>query len=116
MDYLLKKWKAILIINLVISFVFYFLMHVVFALMMVCTLIVVFLGFFNTKKIKYSCSRNNVVVEIDTSIATEILYAMLHVDAGSEGDYEFPGEDTPASDADGNVVTPSFTLLGEIDY
>jgi predicted lipoprotein with Yx(FWY)xxD motif len=53
---------------------------------------------------------NAVVVEIDPASATETLYAMLHVDAGSEGEYEFPGDDVPATDADGNVVTPSFSF------
>jgi predicted lipoprotein with Yx(FWY)xxD motif len=38
---------------------------------------------------------------------------MLHVDAGTEGEFEFPdGEDGPATDADGNVVTPPFALTG----
>jgi predicted lipoprotein with Yx(FWY)xxD motif len=37
---------------------------------------------------------------------------MLHVDAGIEGEYEFPGDDVPATDADGNVVTPPFTIIG----
>ena len=55
---------------------------------------------------------NAVVVEIDPASATETLYAMLHVDAGIEGEYEFPGDDGPATDADGNVVTPPFTILG----
>ncbi|HSH01554.1 MAG TPA: hypothetical protein VLL52_03475 [Anaerolineae bacterium] len=53
----------------------------------------------------------DVVVDIDTDLATETLYAMLHVDAGTTGEYEFPGEDGPARDAEGNVVTPSFMLL-----
>lgn len=53
---------------------------------------------------------NDVLVEIDTSGATETLYAMLHVDAGVEGEYEFPGDDGPATDAQGNVVTPPFDL------
>ncbi|MGD8805910.1 MAG: hypothetical protein PVH65_08660 [Chloroflexota bacterium] len=56
---------------------------------------------------------SDVVVEIDPAGATEILYAMLHVDAGVEGEFEFPGgADGPATDADGNVVTPSFALTG----
>lgn len=53
---------------------------------------------------------SQVVVEIDLMAATEILYAMLHIDAGNEGAYEFPGDDVPATDAEGNVVTPSFSL------
>ncbi len=54
----------------------------------------------------------DVVVEIDPSMATETLYAMLHVDAGTAGEYEFPGDDVPVTDAEGNVVTPSFQLTG----
>ncbi len=56
---------------------------------------------------------SDVVVEIDPAAATETLYAMLHVDAGVEGDFEFPGgADVPATDAEGNVVTPPFALTG----
>lgn len=55
---------------------------------------------------------SDVVVEIDTSGVTETLYAMLHVDAGTAGEFEFPGDDAPATDADGNIVTPPFTLTG----
>ena len=40
----------------------------------------------------------------------EVLYAMLHIDAGVQGTYEFPGPDVPATDADGDVITPSFTV------
>ncbi|HUM72362.1 MAG TPA: hypothetical protein PLK31_26350, partial [Chloroflexota bacterium] len=54
----------------------------------------------------------DVTVTIDPAGATETLYAMLHVDAGTPGEYEFPGADTPAMDADGNMVTPPFTVLG----
>ena len=56
---------------------------------------------------------SDVVVEIDTAAATETLYARLHVDAGTEGEYEFPGDDGPAMDAEGNVVTPPFTATSE---
>lgn len=57
---------------------------------------------------------SDVVVEIDPAGATETLYAMLHVDAGTSGEYEFPGDDGPARDAAGNVVTPSFDLVGDM--
>jgi predicted lipoprotein with Yx(FWY)xxD motif len=57
----------------------------------------------------------DVVVEIDEAGATDTLYAMLHVDAGTAGEYEFPGEDVPAVDAEGNVVTPPFALSGLTD-
>jgi len=56
---------------------------------------------------------SEVVVEVDPIEVTETLYAMLHVDAGSEGEFEFPGgDDVPATDAEGNVVTPPFTITG----
>lgn len=55
---------------------------------------------------------NDIVVEIDPAGATETLYAMLHVDAGSEGDFEFPGDDVPAADEEGNTVTPPFSITG----
>ncbi len=41
----------------------------------------------------------------------ETLYAMLHVDEGTVGEYEFPGPDGPARDANGDVITPGFTAL-----
>lgn len=54
---------------------------------------------------------NDVIVEIDTTGATETLYAMLHVDAGTLSEFEFPGgDDVPARDAAGNVVTPPFHI------
>ena len=56
---------------------------------------------------------SDVVVEVDASQVTETLYAMLHVDAGVAGEYEFPGDDGPARDAEGNVVTPPFMILSE---
>lgn len=53
----------------------------------------------------------NVAVEIDLDQATETLYAMLHLDLGAAGEYEFPGDDAPVFDTDGNVVLTPFTLL-----
>lgn len=52
---------------------------------------------------------SDVAVNIDTDAATETLYAMLHIDAGTEGTYEFPGADEPAM-ADGSVVVQAFTV------
>jgi plastocyanin len=47
-------------------------------------------------------------VEIDTANATEILYAMLHTDAGEVGTFEFPnGPDTPVMVAE-QMVSPAF--------
>ena len=49
----------------------------------------------------------NVEVEIDTEKATETLFAMLHVDAGEQGKYEFPdGPDVPVKVGDKVVVKP----------
>lgn len=54
----------------------------------------------------------DVTVEIDPEAATETLYAMLHVDAGEAGTYEFPGDDGPVRDAEGNVVVRPFAVEG----
>lgn len=51
----------------------------------------------------------SVPVDIDENSATDTLFAMLHVDMGEEGVYEFPGEDAPEM-ADGNVVMTSFSV------
>ena len=53
----------------------------------------------------------NVRVYIDSEGRTETLYAMLHTDNGTIGEFEFPGVDAPVKDADGNVITPSFKVL-----
>lgn len=55
---------------------------------------------------------SDVEVELDPMGITETLHAMLHVDAGVEGEYEFPGDDVPAQDADGNVVMLPFAVSG----
>ena len=55
----------------------------------------------------------NVKVEIDEAQATPILYAMLHVDAGVLGEYNFPGDDGPIFDAAGDVVMTPFQLQAE---
>jgi hypothetical protein len=41
-----------------------------------------------------------------TGKATETVLAMLHIDAGKIGTYEFPGADVPVKDAAGNVIAP----------
>lgn len=43
----------------------------------------------------------------------ETLYAMLHQDDGDKT-YEFPGDDAPLKDEQGNIVVSSFNILGEI--
>lgn len=52
----------------------------------------------------------NVAVTIDEEKATETLYAMLHVDAGEIGTYEFPGADKPVL-VDDKPVTPPFQIV-----
>ncbi len=52
----------------------------------------------------------NVVVNIDVSKATPVLFAMLHTDAGIIGKYEFPGPDGPQL-ANGQMVAPSFNTM-----
>lgn len=51
----------------------------------------------------------NVVVALDVAGVTETLYAMLHVDVGELGKYEFPGVDGPVV-VDGQIVAPSFRV------
>ncbi len=53
----------------------------------------------------------NVSVTIDDSEATPVLYAMLHMDAGAVGTYEFPGADAPVM-LDGQMVSPAFKVSG----
>jgi len=52
----------------------------------------------------------DVKVKIDTAKATPTLHAMLHVDKGVVGIYEFPGADVPAKNGDAIVMTP-FKLI-----
>lgn len=57
-------------------------------------------------------ANQNIVVEIDEAGVTQTLYAMLHVDAGEVGTFEFPeGPDGPVV-VDDKVVTPAFTISG----
>jgi hypothetical protein len=51
-----------------------------------------------------------VVVDLDQAQVTDTLYAMLHVDEGIEGEFEFPGPDAPAVDDVGAVVVESFQV------
>lgn len=53
----------------------------------------------------------DVVVELNPAEATETLFAMLHVDAGEVGVYEFPGADIPAM-VDNAMISPPFTVTG----
>jgi glucose/arabinose dehydrogenase len=55
-------------------------------------------------------SNSAVAVEIDLVQATPTLHAMLHVDAGQLGTYEFPGDDGPVRAGEAIVMVP-FQLL-----
>ncbi len=49
-------------------------------------------------------SVENLSVDLDSAVeAGDTVFVMLHVDDG-DGEYEFPGDDTPARDANGDVV------------
>lgn len=48
----------------------------------------------------------DVKVKIDAAKATPKLHAMLHVDKGVIGTYEFPGADVPVKNGDAIVMTP----------
>jgi hypothetical protein len=58
----------------------------------------------------------NIPIQIggeESAELTPTLFAMLHVDDGTIGEYEFDGSsglDNPVSDAAGNVITPSFNV------
>ncbi len=56
----------------------------------------------------------DVVVELTAEGRTQTLYAMLHVDAGTVGTYEFPGPDGPVS-VNGAVVAPAFQVTGGLE-
>ncbi|MCB9786648.1 MAG: hypothetical protein H6744_08130 [Deltaproteobacteria bacterium] len=54
---------------------------------------------------------SDVAVDLDRQVVQgETLYAMLHIDAGTAGTYEFPGPDAPATDAAGEVVVEPFVV------
>jgi hypothetical protein len=54
----------------------------------------------------------NVAVQIDVSKAIGQNSAMLHVDKGEAGKYEFPGADVPVMGADGKPINPAFKMIG----
>jgi LysM repeat protein len=51
----------------------------------------------------------DIVVDLDDSRVTDVLHAMLHVDAGQMGVHEFPGPDVPVM-LDGRAVVQMFSL------
>ena len=55
-------------------------------------------------------SNNNVVVDIDSSAATQRLFAMLHTDKGIIGNFEFPGVDAPERHEDDTIVVVAFNM------
>jgi len=55
---------------------------------------------------------DKVVVDIDFSKATPTVSAMLHIDAGTAGVYEFPGADVPVKDDAGKVINVPFKIAG----
>lgn len=54
----------------------------------------------------------DLVIEIDATSATGTVYAMLHVDTGTAGRFEFPEADPPAESVQGSTVVQSFQLAG----
>lgn len=56
---------------------------------------------------------SNVKVAVDDSQVTQVLYAMLHIDSGEIGAYEFPGVDEPAKYIE-KMVSPSFKVTTEL--
>ena len=60
-------------------------------------------------------ANTNVTVAIDAKGATPTLFAMLHVDAGKVGVYEFPGLDVPAR-LNGTMVSPAFKAAPQASY
>jgi len=52
----------------------------------------------------------DVVVTVDPQLATETLYARLHLDAGTEGVFEYPGEDEPYAGEPGTTFAVELQL------
>ena len=55
----------------------------------------------------------NIKVKVDAGKLTPTLYAILHVDRGIQGTFEFPGEDVPAAGSEGGAAMANFQI-GEI--
>jgi len=56
-------------------------------------------------------TNRDVMVAVLSSNATDMLYAMLHIDEGNIGIYEFPGPDLPEM-VNGAVISPAFNITG----
>lgn len=61
-----------------------------------------------------SGTNTNIVVTINQAAATPVLYAMLHLDTGDVGVYEFPGVDAPVR-VNGAIVAPPFNITSAPD-
>jgi hypothetical protein len=48
----------------------------------------------------------DIKVTVDAAQAAPRLFAMLHIDAGIAGTYEFPGDDVPVKDGETIVMVP----------
>lgn len=55
----------------------------------------------------------NISVAIDPNAATETLYAMVHVDAATLGEFEFPGDDIPIQTNGSVIMAPFKVTLSE---
>lgn len=56
-------------------------------------------------------ANSDVVVTLDRDATNgETLFAMLHIDEGTSGTYEFPGSDGPATDSEGAVIVVPFEV------
>ena len=55
---------------------------------------------------------SNIIVKIDSSKATETMYAILHEDSGEKGKFEYPAADEPVTvgESFGEVVQKSFKI------
>jgi hypothetical protein len=51
-----------------------------------------------------------VQIMISTDYLTDTVKAILHIDAGQSGIYEFPDPDVPVKDARGNIIAPSVKI------
>ncbi len=55
---------------------------------------------------------SNVVVKLDSTVASGSYWPMLHLDAGTIGTYEFPGPDGPVKDSAGIVMKQIKVTVG----
>jgi hypothetical protein len=53
-------------------------------------------------------ANDNILVPVDAAGVTDTISAMLHIDAGTIGTYEFPGADAPVV-VDGKPINPTMS-------